>query len=141
MWFKTKGIIQYDPPRGNLKKKPDWWCVLNFDPEITRYYRRVLEQETGLKLCKPSWGTHASIIRGEKPWPDQMDLWKKYDGQEIEIEYSGLIRQTGDTTGWDRPDSYWFIEVKSEFLINIRKELNLPCNFKLHCTIGRTWNE
>ena len=139
MWFKTTGIIEYEPAREGLKKKPDWWAILHIDEDISRYYRWWLERETGLKLHKPSWGTHVSILRGEKPWPDMMHLWKKYDGMEVEIEYSGNIRQAGDTTGWDRPDSYWFIDVKSDFLIDIRKEQNLPCTFKLHCTIGRTW--
>ena len=132
MWFKTKGKIVYDPERGNLKKKPDWWALVNLDPEISRYYRYWIRRELHINLHQPSWGTHVSIIRGEKPWPDQMHLWKKYNGLEVEIEYSHNVRQA-------HMKDYWFVDVKCPQLIDIRKELNLPCNFGLHMTIGRTW--
>lgn len=138
MWFKTKGKIVYDPERGKLKKKPDWWVVVNLDPEISRYFRYWVRKELNVDLHKPSWGTHVSVIRGEKPYPDQMHLWKKYDGLEVEIEYSGNVRFSGDTTH-DRPENYWFVDVKCPFLIDIRKEYNMPCSFGLHMTIGRTW--
>lgn len=136
---KGKGTIIYNPERGNLKKKPDWWCVIETDEEITRYYRWWTEKELGIKLCKPSWGSHISIIRGEKPWPDQMYLWNKYNGLEVEFEYCHNVRISGDTTGGDRPDCYYFIDVKCDIGIEIRKELNLPFNFGLHMTIGRIW--
>lgn len=137
--FKSKGIIEYNPPRGNLKKKPDWWCILHTDNEITRYYRYWVYKRYGIKLCKPSWGSHISVIRGEKPWPDQHHLWNKYNGLEFEFEYSHNVRQSGDTTGFDRPDSYWFVDIKCDDLINIRKELNLKYDYGLHMTIGRSW--
>lgn len=139
MWFKTKGRIEYNPARGKLKKKPDWWCIVHIDPEISRYMRYWLEKDSGLKIAMPSWGTHVSVIRGEKPTEEMMYLWKKYDGEEVEIEYSINVRQSGDTTGFDRPDCYWFIDVKCPFLIDIRKEFCYPYNYGLHMTIGRVW--
>jgi hypothetical protein len=137
--FKSKGRIEYNPARGNLKKKPDWWAILHCSEEITRYYRYWVYKRYHIPLSKPSWGSHISIIRGEKPYDDQMHFWKKYDGLEVEFEYSHNVRQSGDTTGWDRPDSYWFVDVKCDFLIDIRKELNLKYDYGLHMTIGRTW--
>ena len=138
MWFETKGKIAYDPERGRLKKKPDWWAVVNLDPEISRYYRYQVKRDLGVDLHKPSWGTHVSIIRGEKPYPDKMHLWKKYHGIEVNIKYHHVVRYSGDTSH-DRPELYWFVNVESPCLIDIRKELNLPCNFGLHMTIGRIW--
>lgn len=138
MWFKAKGIIKYDPYRGKMKSKTDWWAVANTDAEITRYYRWWVYNRYWLKLDPPSWGAHVSIIRGEKPEPHLMHLWKKYDGHEIEYEYNHNVRQSGDTTGGDRPDCFWFVDVKCPFLKQIRDELNRPSNWNFHLTIGRT---
>lgn len=84
---------------------------------------------------------HISIIRGynDRPTPELEHLWKKYDGQRVEFKYSHNVRQSGDTTGWDRPDHYWFVDVDCPVLMDIRREMNRPTNWNLHLTIGRTW--
>jgi hypothetical protein len=138
MIHSSKGIIQYDPYRPGLKKKKDWWCVLNIDADITRYYRWWAFKEMGVELNKPSWGSHVSIIRGEKPFPNNMDLWKKYNGLEVEFTYSSNVRQAGDRTGLSVPSPFWFIDVECDFLIDIRKEMGFPYDYGLHLTIGRT---
>lgn len=140
MWHKGTGVIQYDPPRGRMKKKTNWWCVINVDKEITRYYRWWIVKQLHVKeLCKPSWDAHISVIRGERPPADKIDLWKKYDGQTVEFRYKHFPRRTGDTTGNDRPDSFWFVEVDCPLGIQIRQEFGFPSNWKLHLTVGRTW--
>ena len=99
-------------------------------------------KERWLDLCKPSWDAHVSIIRGEEPEPHLKHLWKKYDGQTVEFKYKHFVRQSGDRNfdlRENRPDNFWFVEVDAPFLIDIRKELNRPANWKLHLTIGRTW--
>lgn len=146
MWHKGKGIIIYDPPRPRLKRKVDWWCIVDIDREITRYYRYWANQnptwfgETRLDLCNPSWDSHISVIRGEIPRDDLMHLWRKYHGMEIEFRYSHEIRRSGDTTANDRPDNYFFVDVECPFLSRIREEFDKPANWKYHITIGRTWN-
>lgn len=158
MWHNAKAKIVYDPPRPGMKSRREWWAVAYIigGYDICRYYRYQIEKEIlnplGIRdepsakkyphhrLCEPSWGAHVSIIRGEKPRPDLMHLWKKYDGKIIDIRYSHNVRQTGDTTGGDRPDNYWFVEVDAPFLINIRKELQRPSEWRLHMTVGRTWS-
>ena len=140
MWHTGTGTIVYDPYRGNLKKKPHWWCVLELDREITRLFRWWIVRELHVKELKsPSWDAHISIVRGEKPTPELMHLWKKYDGEEVTFKYKQHPRQSGDTTGGDRPDNYWFVEVDCPRLIDIRKEFQLPSDWKLHLTVGRTW--
>lgn len=138
MWHTGTGIIKYDPFRGGMKKKTTWWAVLNVDKEITRYYRWWVKNRYWIDLCQPSWDAHISIIRGEEPADHLKHLWKKYDGQKVEFKYSHNVRQTGDTTN-DRPDHYWFVDVECPFLMDIRTELERPTNWKLHLTIGRTW--
>lgn len=146
MWHKATAKIVYDPPRPRLKKKVDWWCVATTDNEICRYYREWVMKnpqaygETRLDLKSPSWGAHISIVRGEKPTPALMHLWKKYDGQVVEYEYSHNVRRTGDTTPGFRPEDYFFVEVRCPLFIEIRKELERPTNWKLHMTVGRLWD-
>ena len=140
MYHKGTGIIKYDPPRPGMKKRTQWWAVVNVDREITRYFRWMVKKNLWIDLCQPSWDAHISIIRGERPPEDKMHLWKKYDGQEIEFKYSVNVRQSGDTTGWDRPDHFWFVEVECPMLKQIREEFGFKSNWKQHITIGRTWN-
>ena len=139
MWFKAKGVIRYDPYRGKMKSNTKWWVVVNTDQEITRYYRWWVHRRYWIELQQPAWGSHVSIIRGEKPADHLMHLWKKYDGHWIEFEYNHNVRQSGDTTGWDRPDCFWFLDVRCEFLNQIRGELGRPTGWKYHLTIGRTY--
>jgi len=139
LWFKSKGRIIYDPSRGRMKKKTDWWAIVTVDREITRYYRWWVMNRYWINLHQPSWDAHISIIRGEKPRDDLMHLWKKYDRMEVEFEYSHNVRQSGDTPGCDRPDHYWFVDVRCPMLKTIREELERPTNWNFHLTIGRTW--
>ena len=137
--FTSTGIIQYDPPRGKMKRKTEWWAVANVDKEITRYFRWWVQNRYHIKLAQPSWDAHISIIRGERPPENKIDLWKKYDGQKIEFTYSLEVRQSGDTTGWDRPNHYWFVNVQCPLLKQIRQEFGFKSDWSQHLTIGRTW--
>jgi len=140
MWHVSKGVIRYDPPRKGLKKKNTWWCILMVDEAITEYYRWWIGRSLGIAdLCKPSWGAHISIIRGEEPPEGLKHLWGAYEGEEVEFKYKHNPRQSGDTTGWDRPDCYWFVDVDAPRLSEIRAEFGFPTNFKHHLTVGRTW--
>jgi len=136
----SSGTIIYDPYRGKMKKKTDWWAVVEVDKEITRYFRWWVERELNIKLHKPSWDAHISIIRGEKPSIEKLYLWKKYHEKKINFKFSVNVRQTGDTTGGDRPDNFWFVEVECPFLKEMREEFGFPSDWKQHITIGRTWD-
>lgn len=139
MWNSSKGIIKYDPHRFGMKKKTEWWAVVQVDREITRYFRWWVQRQFHVELSSPSWDAHVSIIRGERPSRDKRHLWKKYHNQKIDFRYSNIIRQSGDTT--KRPGTYWFVEVDCPMLIDIRDEFGFPSDWKLHITIGRTWHD
>lgn len=156
MWFKSNGIIRYDPVRTGINSvdrngrtnRDKWWVIVQADPEICRYYRYQVNKfilnplgfenrKDALKhgfhfIDQPSWGAHSSILRGERPQDDLLHLWKKYDRQEIEFEYSHDVERAGN---------YFFIKIRSEFLTNIRKEFGLPIKWKFHMTVGRIWND
>ena len=87
--LKGTGILVYDPSRPGLKSKTDWWAVVNTDAEICRYYRWWVWRRYMIELQQPSWGAHVSVIRGGKPpTEEKVRLWKKYQGEKIEFEYS-----------------------------------------------------
>lgn len=136
------GIIKYDPPRGQMKAKTNWWAVMECDNQITDYYRAQVEKQYGLKLHQPSWGAHVSIIRGEKPREDLMHLWKKYHNKKVQFKYSHFPRFNGDTkiVTKHKSGAFWFLDVDAPFLTDIRKELQLPYDWKLHMTLGRRWD-
>ena len=140
MWHTGYGYIKYDPYRGGMKRRTNWWAVVEIDREITRYFRWWVKKEFWIDLKQPSWDAHISIIRGEKPPEHLRHLWKKYDGQRVEFKYKHHVRQSGDTTGKDRPDHYWFVEVDCPLLKQIRDEFGFPSNWKQHITIGRTYD-
>lgn len=151
-WFTTTGKILYDPPRPTkLRRGTDWWCVVQLDNAIHQYYRWWLEKywwEFDRRPMKrdynaPAFGTHISVCRGEKP--KNREAWKKRHGQRVTIEYCNVIRQTGDTTGFDRPDHFWFLDARFPEYLDIRRELGLRTSlngkpFTPHITIARSYD-
>ncbi len=150
-WLESRGRIIYDPPRQGMKRKTKHWCVMDVDREITRYFRywvdRSLLNLTGIEgygLKPPSWDAHVSIVRGENDVKDCPPgvferEWRRYHGEVIPFRYSLNVRQTG-VNSKDRPSHYWFVDIQSDALIQIRKDLGLPHNWGLHLTIGRTYD-
>lgn len=134
MWVESEGIIIYDPYRGQMKKKTNWWCVLEVDQEITRYFRWWVEQRYHEELCQPAWDAHVSAVRGERPAAKDIDLWKKYDKMKVKFLYDNNVHQLHD-----KPH-FWTIDIKCDFLLNIRKEFGFPYDYGLHMTIGRSYH-
>ena len=92
--------------------------------------------EKHIDLCEPSWGSHISVTRSPKLPKNKQALWKKYDGEIVEFEYSNEIRKAKDTKN---PGDFYFIDVWSPRLDEIRAELGLPYFPKYHITIGRDY--
>jgi hypothetical protein len=153
--IRGTGRICYDPHRPDMARGTKWWCVATVDREITRYLRWFLNREllnplqieqTGslakypyVNLCQPAFDAHISIIRGRgdffggdpKPW--QLKLWKKYQGKEMEFFYD-----TNVTMSKRQPD-FWTMKVDAPQMLEIRKEMGLKSDWKLHITVGRTY--
>lgn len=117
MKYKSQGVL----------KARDNRLVLEVDSDITAYYRKLV----GMRqvLLKPSFGSHITVLVNKDA--------QKYDGCKIDFYYSHLVRISGDTTNNDRPAVYYFLDVWSENLLEIRKEFKLNTWFKFHLTIGR----
>ncbi len=139
--LKGTAKIIYDPYRGEMKRKTRWWCVAPVDREITRYYRWWLTRELHLKrLFAPAWDAHVSIVRGEEPQDSLKGLWKRLHGRKVQITYSPVVRQAGDTTGQvDEKGHFWFVDVWCDDFLEIREELGLRTHYKFHLTVGRIY--
>jgi hypothetical protein len=146
--LQSSGVIEYDPYRGDMANT-QWWCVMNTDNELCRYYREWVQKnptffgETRLDLIQPSWKAHVSLVRGETPREEYKPLWKKYHRKKVKFDYDPVVRRTGDTTGNDRPGTFFFLDVYFDLYLVLRGELGLQTErdgvpFKGHLTIGRT---
>lgn len=139
---RSIGIVQYDPPRGDMKRRTQGWCVVNVDKEITRYYRWWLRYQYHTHLFPPAWDAHISVVRGEKIDPLSQHLWKKHQGKHVEFYYKhvGEIQKTRSRLGSGPDDGkYYFIDIKCPFLDEIRQELGLRTGWLFHLTVGRTY--
>ena len=126
--FKSVGRIKYDPYRPGLKTKNNWWCVIETCNGLSDYYRWLLERRYMITTLPPSWGSHISIVRGEQPKPELLHLWKKYDGMEVEFEYTHDIFGNGD---------FWWVNVYTPITSMIRQELQLKSDWGHHLTIAK----
>ena len=127
--MKSVGKLVYNP-RTHLASS-EKWLVLMCDDEISKYYRSLFTREFPWrgKLTRPVWGTHVSVIRGERI-PD-MKMWGIDANKIIEFEYEGGVIDNGE---------YYWMKAKCPFLSELREKYGLPKEprFGFHLTIGRT---
>ena len=138
----SKGRIIYDPYRGQMKNRTQWWCIVDVDKEITRYYRHLVNKNVlnpldlpTMSLYEPAWNAHASACRGEYIAPELTHLWKKYHNQIVEFDYSNYVFQPLNNP------NFWCIVVKCPMIDVIRAELGLKTFYSYHITVGRTYKE
>lgn len=136
-YHQGSGIIRYDPYRAEMKRRTQWWCIVEVDREITRYYRWWLKREKHIHLEQPSWDAHISVIRGETACKEHPELWKKYNGQRVDFLYEhGNYRCHPDKT---LGGHFYWVDVECPQLDRIRKEMGLPRGWRFHITVGRTY--
>jgi len=156
----SRGTLEYDP---NTYKNSDgkWWLILKCDEELTAYYRSMILKNyyypTGSDSVFPSasgkwtlkcrgsilnrslWGSHVSVVRGEKP--KILNNWKKHYKEEVGFSF--------DPENIFCNGKHWWINIESQYLIDIRRNLGLSdlpktfdketgsmVNVPLHLTIG-----
>jgi hypothetical protein len=151
--FITYGWIRYNPERGRMKERTDWWCVLELDDnEISRYYRWFIDRQwwdadssnTKRAYHRPTHQSHISLVRGERP-KQNIDDWGKYMAdKKVFFRYGNNIRQTSNAFHASEPDKFWFIDTDWKPYVDFRKHFGLPYNyngtpFRGHLTISRTY--
>lgn len=134
--FQTTGICRFSPVlgRGGSTRRRDggtteWWLVLDCDRDIGRYLRALYREAVHrtCELSEPLWGTHISVVRGEKP-PD-LRRWKSLDGVGLDVEYGVEVAFFGD---------YAVVPARCEAALDYREVLGLSRepDYPLHMTIG-----
>lgn len=133
--MKSIGKLVYSP-RTHLASS-ERWLVLMCDDEISRYYRHLytmeyppyLNGDHSLKLTRPVWGTHISVIRGERI--PNMNLWGLDANKIVEFEYDAGVIDNGE---------YYWLKARCPALSELRKKYGLSPEprFGFHLTIGRT---
>ena len=136
--MKSIGKLVYSP-RTHLASS-DRWLVLMCDDEISKYYRQLYTMEyppylngnRSLKLTRPVWGAHVSVIRGERI--PNIKLWELDANKIIDFEYEPGVIDNGE---------YYWLKVKCPYLSYLREEYGLfkEPRFGFHLTIGRTTND
>lgn len=138
-WFDGTAKVIYDPSRPGMKRKTERWCVANTDGEIARYFRWWVQKRYWIdNLCIPSWGAHISVTRGEFIQPRYRDNWKKFQNRKVKFKYTNYVKRTQENESNDG-GYFWYVDVVSEDLDEIRRSLGLRIYPFYHITIGRTY--
>jgi hypothetical protein len=103
------------------------WAYVGLDPDLARLYAWLLLREHCVKIHRPTWGPHVSIVRSE-PRP-RGSPWGLRAGELVEVLYEPMIMTNGTR--------YW-MPARFDLGCEIRYELGLPpdppCPF--HLTFG-----
>lgn len=124
------GTLVYDPRRGG-KVSGKNWCVVNLYDDTPRYYQKLIAMEYGVPfpfMTTPSWGSHVSVIRGEKLLKNS-HLWKKYEGKKVTFKYSKDVYMT--------MSGFIFLDVVCKELTDIRDSFGLKSDWNFHLTLGK----
>jgi hypothetical protein len=131
-----KGICRFAPtlgPDGSRVRRDgsttDWWLILQCDPDIGRYLRRLyaLDTHRTQRLSDPLWGPHVSIVQNEMP--RDLTRWKALEGRMMAFEYRLPPQEIGE---------YVFFQVDCIEALDYREALGLPRepHWPLHLTFG-----
>ncbi len=131
--YDGKGVISFDPNpiKGSTKKmfKP-WWVIGRIDGDIGNYYSYLLQKRHGIRLQRPAWGPHISVVRGEQTSQDNWDQFKeKYDEKSFKFTYEVSPKTNGD---------HWWLRVICDELKQLREDMGYSRDGKwgLHLTLG-----
>jgi len=126
------GKYAFDPLA--LTKSADlfkpWWVIIQLSDDTSDYYRWFVEKRYGLKLQRPAWGSHISVIRGEETTQEKWNSYKKeYDGKPVKFTHQSELRSNG---------KHWWIRIISEEAKDLRENMGYPRDglWGLHLTIG-----
>ena len=91
--LQSCGTLTYDPLMRGQKVIEPFWLILKCDQRLGYYYAWLLFKQHCVKLRRPAWETHISVIRSE-PVKDK-SLWGKDSGMKIWFEYEPMVLTNG----------------------------------------------
>lgn len=105
---KSIGVLKY-----SYDKEYGYKLIVSVDPGIALFYRWLIPF---WKVANPQrYPAHISLVRKEVP--KNLDAWGKHEGRKVKFLYSPDIQ-------YDK--NYWWLNVWSKELDEIRSELGLP---------------
>ena len=113
-----------------IKTHRNWWITADPFCDIGEYYRYVFnfQYRAYIKIQKPKWGYHISVLRKEEPKLNK-DKWEEQNGLTISFQYEPVYR-IGDNHVWLDIDSSDIYELRCFFGLYEEPE------YSLHLTIG-----
>lgn len=127
--FLCSAHVDYEPRTPCGKGGNPWWLILRTDDAIIEYYQWWIESELRIKLQRPLFGAHISVIRGEEPIHNS-SLWKIRQGESLQVYYSPFL---------EHAEGFWWLPILCPQLEEIRLELGLSPQpqYGFHMTVGR----
>lgn len=132
MWFDATGTAQYFG-QGTPEAPYKAWVLI--DPELQTYYRSLVPLHYGVRPQR--YPAHISFVR--KIPPKNLDVWGKHEGRQVRFRYE---------TWHYNDDRYWWLNVLSPDIEQIREELGMPAVgpttwspdgvHRFHTTLGNT---
>ena len=107
MLYRSVGTLHYEI-LGNSYK-----LTVEVDKGIALFYRAMIPKY--YRVVPQKYPPHISVVR--KEIPVNMDMWGKHEGEKVEFFYDPDLQCD---------HQYWWINVFSVRLEEIRKELGLP---------------
>lgn len=128
---KSSGVLKYSPEPNNLR--------VVVDPEIYKYYRSLIPKwfKTQPQMYEP----HVSVVRREPVIPN-IAVWGKYEGEEIEFEYSHEVF-AGEVYCWLNVFCVRLEEIRRELGLRIDSPFTRPPDGYekcFHMTLGNRKN-
>lgn len=110
------------------------WVIAECPKDIMEYYWNWIFKEKGIRLHKPRFGSHISIIRGDEEFDRKSNIYWKYHEEFTEFNYDNNLQTNGD---------YWWLPIHCSKFEMLRHELGLSKTpkFGFHLTIGREMNQ
>ncbi len=107
------------------------WIIAKCDDALVEYYRWWFWKEKHIKLMRPKFGAHISIVRGEEEGIKEGNWEVNHDGELITFQYTPDILEVYN---------YVWLQVYGEDLNKVREKVGLsrePLK-PFHMTVGRT---
>jgi len=133
--IEYEGTIIFDPkaisdPSGKMFKP--WWVIISLDPndELGFFYTWLYERQHGIKLQRPAFGAHISVVRGEETNKDNWEKFKElYNNKPIKFIYELSPRTNG---------AHVWLRVRCDEIKDLREKMGYPRDgqWGLHLTLG-----
>ena len=129
------GRFQFSPERPGMKKVhrlSEQSIIINIDNGVVDYYSYWLWKYKNIKLSRPAWGAHITVV-SDKDKVKDFDTFEKLKG-DFDKSFVKIFHQVNIRKQWQ----FWILDVEpSEEFLFIRNALGIKEKFPFHITIGR----